>query len=141
MGKRSDALSGSSVSVSCERTPLVQTGPEPPFVQPQFPVTSEYQVKQHSRQVTAIAFDSSGSRMFTGSADCSVKYWNFGSMKIERTTPEVSIELDMSSGITGIDYNGKVVLVGFSRREYLTGQLANVARVSSHPRVHAHREA
>ena len=112
VGKRSDALSGSSVSVSCERTPLVQTGPEPPFVQPQFPVTSEYQVKQHSRQVTGIAFDSSGSRMFTGSADCSVKYWNFGSMKIERTTPEVSIELDMSSGITGIDYNGKVVLVG-----------------------------
>lgn len=120
-----------SISISRERKLLAQVGPVLSTFCPRFPVTSEYQVKHHSKPVTCLAFDPSGSRLFTGSSDCSVKYWNFAAMKIEQTTPDVSIELDMACEITSIDYNGKLVLAASQTPEIGLYDLAGLKKGST----------
>lgn len=101
------------------RPEMAQIGPNPLLSShiPRFPTATEYQVIGHGKIVTALAFDKSGNRMFSGSADCTVKYWNFAGMKVTNTAPEVSIELDSAYEITGIDHNGELVLVSVNAPE------------------------
>lgn len=45
-----------------------------------FPIRNELKLNGHSKFVTAVALDPSGSRMLTGSSDCTVKFWDFAGM-------------------------------------------------------------
>lgn len=46
----------------------------------EFPVSHELVLKTHERTVTTLTVDPSGSRLITGSADCTVKFHDFASM-------------------------------------------------------------
>ena len=46
----------------------------------EFPVSHEMVLKTHERTVTTLSVDSSGSRLITGSTDCTVKLHDFASM-------------------------------------------------------------
>lgn len=46
----------------------------------EFPVSHELLIKTHDRPVTAITIDPSGTRMITGSNDCTLKFHDFASM-------------------------------------------------------------
>jgi WD40 repeat protein len=47
---------------------------------PQFPVTHEITLKQHTKVVSALALDPSGARILSGSHDYDCKLWDFGGM-------------------------------------------------------------
>ncbi|PPQ90468.1 hypothetical protein CVT25_014986 [Psilocybe cyanescens] len=47
---------------------------------PQFPITHEITLKDHSKVVSALALDPSGARIISGSYDCDCKLWDFGGM-------------------------------------------------------------
>jgi len=46
------------------------------------PFSHEVQLTSHLRMVSALALDPSGSRLLTGSGDCSVKFWDFAGMDV-----------------------------------------------------------
>lgn len=46
----------------------------------EFPVSHELLIKTHDRPVTAVTVDPSGTRMITGSNDCTLKFHDFASM-------------------------------------------------------------
>lgn len=46
----------------------------------EFPVSHELVLKTHERSVTTLTVDPSGSRLITGSADCTIKFHDFASM-------------------------------------------------------------
>lgn len=48
--------------------------------QDEFPVSHELVIKTHERAVTTMTVDASGSRLITGSADCTVKLHDFAAM-------------------------------------------------------------
>ena len=47
---------------------------------PQFPITHEITLKDHTKVVSGLAFDPSGARMVSGSHDYDCKLWDFGGM-------------------------------------------------------------
>jgi WD40 repeat protein len=47
---------------------------------PQFPITHEIILKDHTRVVSALALDPSGARVLSGSHDYDCKLWDFGGM-------------------------------------------------------------
>lgn len=48
--------------------------------QPQFPITHEITLKDHTKVVSALALDPSGARIMSGSHDYDCKLWDFGGM-------------------------------------------------------------
>ncbi|KAH7921257.1 hypothetical protein BV22DRAFT_1114517 [Leucogyrophana mollusca] len=47
---------------------------------PQFPITHEATLKEHTKVISALALDPSGARVLSGSHDYDVKLWDFGGM-------------------------------------------------------------
>lgn len=47
---------------------------------PQFPVTHELSLKDHTKVVSALTLDPSGARILSGSHDYDCKLWDFGGM-------------------------------------------------------------
>ena len=47
---------------------------------PQFPITHEITLKDHTKVVSALALDPSGARIVSGSHDYDCKLWDFGGM-------------------------------------------------------------
>lgn len=47
---------------------------------PQFPITHEISLKDHTKVVSALALDPSGARIISGSYDYDCKLWDFGGM-------------------------------------------------------------
>lgn len=47
---------------------------------PQFPITHEIILKDHTKVVSALALDPSGARIVSGSHDYDCKLWDFGGM-------------------------------------------------------------
>lgn len=47
---------------------------------PQFPITHEITLKDHTKVVSALALDPSGARIISGSHDYDCKLWDFGGM-------------------------------------------------------------
>ena len=47
---------------------------------PEFPVTHELKMKDHTKVVSALAVDPSGARVVSGSYDYDCKLWDFGGM-------------------------------------------------------------
>lgn len=47
---------------------------------PQFPITHEVTLKDHTKVVSALALDPSGARIVSGSHDYDCKLWDFGGM-------------------------------------------------------------
>lgn len=47
---------------------------------PQFPVTHEVTLKDHTKVVSALTLDPSGARLVSGSYDYDTKMWDFGGM-------------------------------------------------------------
>jgi len=47
---------------------------------PQFPITHEIVLKDHTKVVSALALDPSGARIVSGSHDYDCKLWDFGGM-------------------------------------------------------------
>lgn len=47
---------------------------------PQFPITHEISLKDHTKVVSALAIDPSGARIISGSYDYDCKLWDFGGM-------------------------------------------------------------
>jgi hypothetical protein len=47
---------------------------------PQFPITHELALKDHTKVVSALALDPSGARVLSGSHDYDCKLWDFGGM-------------------------------------------------------------
>lgn len=47
---------------------------------PQFPITHEISLKDHTKVVSALAIDPSGARVVSGSYDYDCKLWDFGGM-------------------------------------------------------------
>jgi WD40 repeat protein len=89
-------------------------GPEPAETgSPRFPTTQEYQILGHTKSVTALCFNSAGSRLYTGGSDPSIKYWSFPSLNILDTHPDVSIEIQSSYDIASVDVtpDGQYILV------------------------------
>jgi WD40 repeat protein len=48
--------------------------------QPQFPITHEITLKDHTKVISALALDPSGARVVSGSHDYDCKLWDFGGM-------------------------------------------------------------
>lgn len=48
--------------------------------QPEFPITHEIILKDHTKVVSALALDPSGARILSGSHDYDCKLWDFGGM-------------------------------------------------------------
>jgi WD40 repeat protein len=48
--------------------------------QPQFPITHEIILKDHTKVVSALTLDPSGARILSGSHDYDCKLWDFGGM-------------------------------------------------------------
>lgn len=101
-----------TVPLTIERKEMKQVGPTPE-AEPQikFPTIQEFNVVGHSKIITAIAIDSSGNKVFTGSSDCSVKYWNFATMKASDPSAETSIELDTAFEINALDVSNDAKLI------------------------------
>lgn len=55
------------------------TAQEPPSACT-LPITHEAKIEQHTKTVSAVSFDGSGSRMVTGSYDYNIGYYDFGGM-------------------------------------------------------------
>ncbi|KIY51398.1 WD40 repeat-like protein [Fistulina hepatica ATCC 64428] len=53
---------------------------DPDDADPQFPITHEVLLKDHTKVVSALALDPSGARVVSGSQDYDVKLWDFGGM-------------------------------------------------------------
>ncbi|KAG6891421.1 hypothetical protein C0992_007200 [Termitomyces sp. T32_za158] len=51
--------------------------------QPQFPITHELLLKDHTKVVSALALDPSGARIVSGSHDYDCKLWDFGGMDMQ----------------------------------------------------------
>ncbi|KAH8835384.1 transcription factor [Flagelloscypha sp. PMI_526] len=51
-------------------------------IAPQFPVTHEMVLKDHTKVVSALALDPSGARVLSGSHDYDCKLWDFGGMDL-----------------------------------------------------------
>ncbi|KAG6885944.1 hypothetical protein C0993_007446 [Termitomyces sp. T159_Od127] len=51
--------------------------------QPQFPITHELLLKDHTKVVSALALDPSGARIVSGSHDYDCKLWDFGGMDLQ----------------------------------------------------------
>jgi len=49
---------------------------------PQFPITHEITLKDHTKVVSALALDPSGARIISGSHDYDCKLWDFGGMDL-----------------------------------------------------------
>lgn len=47
---------------------------------PEFPVTHEATLKEHTKVISALALDPSGARVLSGSHDYDCKLWDFGGM-------------------------------------------------------------
>lgn len=47
---------------------------------PQFPITHELAMKDHTKVVSALTLDPSGARVLSGSHDYDCKLWDFGGM-------------------------------------------------------------
>lgn len=47
---------------------------------PQFPITHELMLKDHTKVVSALTLDPSGARIVSGSHDYDCKLWDFGGM-------------------------------------------------------------
>ena len=47
---------------------------------PEFPITHEILLKDHTKVVSALALDPSGARIISGSHDYDCKLWDFGGM-------------------------------------------------------------
>lgn len=50
--------------------------------QPQFPITHELVLKDHTKVVSALTLDPSGARILSGSHDYDCKLWDFGGMDL-----------------------------------------------------------
>jgi WD40 repeat protein len=59
--------------------------------QPQFPITHEIVLKDHTKVVSALTLDPSGARILSGSHDYDCKLWDFGGMDM-RCKPFLSWE-------------------------------------------------
>jgi WD40 repeat protein len=102
-----DHAGPSSVLKPVGRPPLVPAetergeGEEPEFDpsdgddddvdQPQFPITHEIVLKDHTKVVSALTLDPSGARILSGSHDYDCKLWDFGGMDM-RCKPFLSWE-------------------------------------------------
>jgi hypothetical protein len=58
---------------------------------PEFPITHELILKDHTKVVSALALDPSGARVLSGSHDYDCKLWDFGGM-VQRCKPFKSWE-------------------------------------------------
>lgn len=59
------------------------------------PVTHEAILKGHTKTVTALDIDHSGSRVLTGSHDYSVRIYDFNGMKNDMRSFRCALELDL----------------------------------------------
>lgn len=51
-----------------------------PSSEPDFPITHEATLKEHTKVISALALDPSGARVLSGSHDYDCKLWDFGGM-------------------------------------------------------------
>ncbi|OHT10002.1 hypothetical protein TRFO_20906 [Tritrichomonas foetus] len=96
------------VPITIERTPLKQIGPFPPppsdsSFDIKCPISQELKMATHTKRVTAIATNYSGSHIYTGSDDCVVKYWNFNTLEIGNMEPAVNLFLENVYQVNSID--------------------------------------
>ncbi|KAG6911770.1 hypothetical protein DXG01_000016 [Tephrocybe rancida] len=78
----SRSTSASPPSVTQQEEPEYDPSDQEDFGddQPQFPVTHEILLKDHTKVVSALALDPSGARIVSGSHDYDCKLWDFGGM-------------------------------------------------------------
>jgi WD repeat-containing protein 70 len=69
------------------------------------PITNEIQLKYHSKSVTALSIDRSGSRLLTGSQDSSIAFWDFQFMDQSFKEFRELTEQFGASGINDIKFN------------------------------------
>lgn len=80
------ALSSMDVEPGLDANALEEPGYDPSDheeygdEQPQFPITHEIILKDHTKVVSALALDPSGARIASGSHDYDCKLWDFGGM-------------------------------------------------------------
>jgi WD repeat-containing protein 70 len=63
-----------------EYDPDEEYGPSVQADLPEFPITHELILKDHTKVVSALALDPSGARVLSGSHDYDCKLWDFGGM-------------------------------------------------------------
>ncbi len=69
----------------------------------EFPVSHELLLKTHERTVTTATLDSSGSRLITGSTDCTLKLHDFASMTPTTLRSFRSVDPTASKGSTNVE--------------------------------------
>lgn len=103
------------VNVGGERKLLKQIGPFPETLKDQkFPISQELAVNAHSKRVSALIANVSGTQIYTGSDDCTVKYWGFPHMNPIRQEPKIILNLSGVNKINSIDVTDDGQLVMFS---------------------------
>lgn len=103
------------VKVGGERALLKQIGPFPENLEDQkFPVSQELTINAHKKRVTTIAANISGTQIYTGSDDCTVRYWAFPHMNPIQQEPKVNLNLNGVYKINSIDVSDDDQLIMFT---------------------------
>jgi WD repeat-containing protein 70 len=87
----------------------------------EFPISHEIELKDHTKAVSAIALDPSGSRLVSGSYDYDIKFWDFAGMN-SALKPFKSLEAEAGHPLHHLEYS-------------LTGDSLLVITSSLQPRI------
>lgn len=103
------------VKVGGQRTPLQQIGPVPETLKEQkFPISQEFTINAHKKRVSTIISSSSGNQIYTGSDDCTVRYWNFSNMNPIRPESRVNLNLNNVFKVNSIDVTDDDTIIMFT---------------------------
>lgn len=79
----------------------------------EFPISHELVLKAHTKAISSMTLDPSGTRLVTASHDCTIKFFDFPSMSADSLNPFRSIEPSESHHIHSATFsdNGQSILV------------------------------
>lgn len=103
------------VKIGGDRKLLKQLGPTPDHLPDQkLPISQEFTVNAHRKRVSALCANISGTQFFTGSDDCTVRFWAFPHMSPINPEPKVHLNLSSVFKINSIDVTDDDKLIMFS---------------------------
>lgn len=93
---KKEEISGKQIEIEETSTKLLEESSEPTFTDFKepigLPINNSIDLKLHKSTVSALEFESSGSRFLSGSHDTTVAYWDFNGMVKDEPAPFRFIE-------------------------------------------------
>lgn len=78
---------------------------------PLYPITHEFSIPAHTKSVSSISLDASGTNMFTSSYDTNLNYFSFPGMDPTEKAPYKSLSPLESHQLHSVSYNSRSLLV------------------------------